>query len=289
VTAPAPDAFAPNAYAPGGAPAAAPAAAGRAAHGAPARGAPAQGAPVPDAPSPEAHALFAAGRLEAAIERLGAELRARPDDARRRTFLFELLAFAGQYERAHKQLAVLAGAGGPAEAGAIVYRAALEAERVREHMFASGDLPAAPAPPAPGGTLNGRRFAAVADADPRVGARLEVMAGGRYLWIPFAHLAAVRVEAPARLRDLRWATARVATGPAVRDLELGEVLLPALTPAAWRHADPDVRLGRAADWEEGPGGEFRPVGQKLLLVDGAPVPLVDVRDLTFDPPAAAAA
>jgi len=40
-----------------------------------------------------------------------AELRDNPTDARRRTFLFELLCFAGEYERADKQLEVLAQAG----------------------------------------------------------------------------------------------------------------------------------------------------------------------------------
>ncbi len=227
-----------------------------------------------------ARALYDAGQLEAAAALLGAELRHHPLDAGRRTFLFELLAFAGEYDRAGRQLDVLASAGGPAEAGTLVYRAALEAERVREHMFATGDFPAGEAPGPVAGTLNGRAFAEIADADPRVGARLEVFAGGRYLWLPFAHLASLRVDAPARLRDLRWAPARLATGPSVRDLELGEVLLPALTPAAWRHADAEVRLGRATDWDELPGGEWAPAGQKLLRVDGELVPLVDVRELT---------
>lgn len=225
--------------------------------------------------------LYAAGQLDAAITQLGTELRAHPLDARRRTFLFELLAFAGQYDRAAKQLQVLASAGGPAEAGTMLYRAALECERVREHMFATGDFPQGDAPGPVSGTLNGRPFASVTDADPRVGARLEVFAGGRYLWLPLAHVASLRVTAPAQLRDLHWAQARVATGPSVRDLELGEVLLPVLTPAAWRHADPEIRLGRATDWDELPDGDFAPAGQKLLRVDDDLVPLLDVRELTI--------
>lgn len=236
---------------------------------------------------PSARELYDAGRLDAAIEALGAELRSHPLDAHRRTFLFELLAFAGQYDRAGKQLGVLASAGSQAEAGTLLYRAALDGERVREHMFATGDFPAGAAPGPVRGTLNGRPFDHVEDADPRVGARLEVFAGGRYLWLPFAHLAAVRMEAPARLRDLRWAPARLATGPSVRDLELGEVLLPALTPAAWRHADPDVRLGRATDWDDLPDGDFAPVGQKLLRLHTADgeslVPLLEVRELLVTP------
>ena len=229
---------------------------------------------------PTARELYAAGRLESAIEMLGAELRDAPTDAHRRTFLFELLSFAGQYDRAEKQLDVLARGGTDSELAVLPYRAALQAERVREHMFATGDFPTGLAPAPVAGTLNGRPFASIEDADPRVGARLEVMAGGRYLWIPFAYLESVRLEPPRMLRDLRWTPARVTTNASVREMELGEVLLPALSPGAWRLDDPELRLGRAADWEELADGAFAPAGQKLLRVDGELVPLLEVRELT---------
>ena len=232
---------------------------------------------------PSARELYAAGQLDAAIEQLGNEIRSNPTDAQRRTFLFELLSFAGQYDRAEKQLDALARGGPQAAAGTLLYRAALQAERIREHMFATGDFPADTAPAPVAGTLNGRAFRSIEDADHRVGARLEVMAGGRYLWIPFAYIAAIHVEPPTRLRDTRWLPARISTSPAVRDMELGEVLLPTLSPAAWRNADADVRLGRVADWDELPDGTFVPAGQKLLRVDDALVPLLELRDLVVTP------
>jgi type VI secretion system protein ImpE len=239
--------------------------------------------------------LYRAGHLQAAIDAVSQELRVHPTDTARRTFLFELASFAGNWDRALRQLDVLAGGGNMAEAGTLLYRAAIQNERVREHMFATGDFPAAPAPAPVSGTLNGQPFLAIEDADPRLGARLEVFAGGRYLWLPFAHLASLRVQAPAHLRDVRWPTARVATGPSVRDLDLGEVVLPALTPGAWRQEDPEVRLGRATDWEELPDGDFAPVGQKVLRVhgpafggdEGTLVPLLEVRELVVTPPAPA--
>jgi type VI secretion system protein ImpE len=229
-----------------------------------------------------AQALYADGRLDAAIEQLLEELRSHPADAARRSFLFELASFAGQWERAVRQLDVLAKAGHMAEAGTLLYRAAILNERVREHMFDTGDLPGGAAPEPVTGTLNGTPFSSLRDADPRIGARLEIMAGGRYLWIPFAHLASVTMEAPTRLRDIHWAPARVVVGPSIRDQELGEVLLPALTAAAWRHNDDAIRLGRATDWLDLPDGDFAPVGQKILLVDDQPVPLIDVRELRID-------
>lgn len=228
-----------------------------------------------------AQELYAAGRLPDAIEALGIELRKTPDDAQRRIFLFELLSFAGQYDRADKQLDVLARLGTKVEAGALVYRAALQAERIREHMFDTGDFPRTAAPEPVAGVCNGQPFESISDADPRIGARLEVFAGGRYLWIPFAHLASVIIEPPARLRDLRWLPARLATGPSVKDMELGDVVLPTLTVAAWKQSDAELQLGRATDWEELPDGEFVPVGQKVLRIDDRIVPLVDIRELTL--------
>jgi type VI secretion system protein ImpE len=231
---------------------------------------------------PTAREHYAAGQLDSAIEVLGAELRNAPADAQRRTFLFELLSFAGQYDRAEKQLDVLARGGTDAELAVLPYRAALQAERVREHMFSTGDFPTGLAPTPVAGTLNGRPFLSIEDADPRVGARLEVMAGGRYMWIPFAYLETVTLEPPRMLRDLRWAPARVTTSSSMRETELGEVLLPALSPGAWRLQDAELKLGRAADWEELADGSYAPAGQKVLRVDGELVPLLEVRELVID-------
>jgi type VI secretion system protein ImpE len=232
---------------------------------------------------PTAHELYTAGRLDSAIETLGAELRSNPTDAQRRAFLFELLSFAGRYDRAAKQLDALAHSANDGELAVLPYRAALQAEQVREHMFATGDLPVSAVPAPVSGTHNGRAFASIEDADPRVGARLEVIAGGRYLWIPWAYVASVHIDPPRFLRDLRWLPAQVSTNESMRDVELGEVLLPTLSPSAWRNADPALQLGRATDWEELPDGSYTPIGQKMLLIDGEYVPIIKTRDIVISP------
>ena len=228
--------------------------------------------------------LFQSGRLDEAIASLGAELRSDPTDVQRRTFLFELLAFAGLHDRAEKQLDVLAQNGPQAQLGSLMYRSALHAERVRQDMFARADFPTTTPPGPVSGTLNGRPFASLEDADPRIGARLEVYAGGGYLWFPLEHLASLRMERPTRLRDLLWAPAMLQAGPGFRDVDLGEVLLPALTPTASGHQDPLVKLGRLTVWEDDADGAQLPVGQKLLLVDGEEFPLLEVRELVVTPP-----
>lgn len=231
-----------------------------------------------------ARELYSAGRLDEAIESLGVALRSDPTDAQRRAFLFELLAFAGQYDRAERQLDVLGRTDRGAELASLGFKAALQADRLRSEMFTTGSLPDGAPPAAVTGTMNGEPFSSLEDADPRIGARLEVFAAGQYMWLPLEHVATVRMERPAKLRDLLWAPAKLLTGPGFRGFELGEVLLPAMSPLASAHADPLVRLGRVTVWDELPDGRAVPAGQKLLLVDGEEFPLLEVRELLIDPP-----
>ena len=231
-------------------------------------------------PPVSADELFRAGKLEDAIELLGAGLRANPADAQRRTFLFELLCFAGAHDRADKQLDLLAGGSKEAGMGALLYRAALSAERTRQDMCQEGSLPqGGPKPKQVSGTLNGRPFQQLVDADPRVGARLEVFAAGQYLWIPFEHIATVRMPPPKRLRDLLWTPAVIRTGPGFKGVELGEVLLPALAPLSWQHGDSAVQLGRVTEWVELEDGTPVPLGQKVFLADGEELPMLELREL----------
>lgn len=231
-----------------------------------------------------AQSLFQAGRLDEAIDALSAELRNDPTDARRRTFLFELLCFAGNYDRAEKQLDILSQAGQQAAMGSLLYRSALHAERTRQAMFEADQLPLSSEPStAIAGTLNGRPFASLEDGDPRVGPRLEIFAAGQYTLLPLAHIESVRMEAPKRLRDLLWAPALVRTAPSFKGLELGEVLVPVMAPGSAQDEDDAIRLGRATAWIALEDGREAPIGQRVLRVDGEEVPLLEVRELVIAP------
>jgi type VI secretion system protein ImpE len=231
--------------------------------------------------------LFQAGRLDEAVAALGVELRRDPTDSKRRTFLFELLCFSGEYDRAEKQLDILADSSHEAAMGSLLYRSALQAERTRRRMFETGDFPHGAAPPA-GGQVDDRLCESIEDADPRLGARLEVYAAGAYLWIPFEHISSLEIQPPKRLRDLLWIPALLHTSPAFKGRELGEVLLPVLTPLAWKHPDAEVRLGRQTQWQESADGKAIPAGQKLFLADEEEYPILEVRRLQFSAPPVAA-
>jgi type VI secretion system protein ImpE len=226
-------------------------------------------------------ALYREGKLREAIKALGEELRSDPLDAKRRTFLFELLLFAGEYERAEKQLDLLAGASAETAAGTLLYRSALHAECTRRSMFANRETPLLAQKSIHGGAWNGTPFSEISDPDPRIGANLEVYLAGSYTWIPIHYLRRLEIEPPANLRDLVWARARLETSSDFRLQELGEVLLPALCPLSFSHVEEVVQLGRETAWEPDETYGELPYGAKTMLVDDVEVPLLSLRSVLW--------
>ena len=235
----------------------------------------------------KAKELLDAGKVREAEKALSAYLRDNPADTKQRTFLFELLCFSGQYDRAEKQLSVLAQGSHEAEMGAVLYYSALHGERTRNSMFQKQEFPQAPAAPSPAGKLNGKPFLSIADADPAIGPRLEIYAAGAYLWIPFEHIASVHVDAPKALRDTLWPSAFVLTGPSFKGTDIGQVIIPAIYPFSFKSDDESIWLGRATEWVADDEGHEFPVGQKTFIVDGEEVPLLEIRSLEFTSHAAA--
>jgi type VI secretion system protein ImpE len=233
----------------------------------------------------KAKELFDAGKVREAAKEITNYLRDHPMDTASRTFLFELLCFSGDYARAEKQLSVLAQGKPDRELGAVVYYAALHAEKTRHELFEKQNFPKDQAAVSPPGTLNGKPFQTLRDADPDLGARLEVFAAGAYLWIPFEHIATLEMEAPRRLRDTLWTPAFVTTGPSFKGTDIGEVLIPAIYPFSWKNPDEPVWLGRVTDWAGDEEGNEYPSGQKMLLVDDEEIPFLEVRSLKFEQPA----
>ena len=85
--------------------------------------------------------LYKAGKLTEAIQAISAEVRDHPTDVRRRTFLFELLCFAGDFGRAEKHLNVLAeGGADAATSGSLVLDCGLFRAPAPRPGFASGGV-----------------------------------------------------------------------------------------------------------------------------------------------------
>ena len=134
------------------------------------------------------------------------------------------------------------------------------------------------AAPATSGKLDDTPFAWLADADSRLGPVIEAIINGKYYWVPVSRLIRIEIDKPADLRDFVWT-------PATLTLENGAAnvaLIPTRYPGTERETDAALRLARATDWREQPGGAWHGVGQRVLTTDQAEVALLDVRVLAFD-------
>ncbi len=230
-------------------------------------------------------ALYREGKLREAIKALGEELRSNPLDAKRRTFLFELLLFAGEYDRAEKQLDLLAGANAEAAAGTLLYRSALHAERTRQSMFANRETPPSRQEAVHGGVLDGKAFSEISDSDPRIGANLEVFLAGSYTWIPIHYLRRLEIRASRKSTRLGVGLAH-ASRP-----------VPTFDCRSWAkscflfsaHSLHGIRMSQFTWAANRPGktddvyGEI-PYGAKMMVVDGADVPLLDIRSVVWSAP-----
>jgi len=257
--------------------------------------------------------LFDAGRLNAAIEALTQEVREAPTDPQKRTFLFELLSFAGDWDRAEKQIVAAAGTDAPAQMAAGLYRGLLQAERDRALVWAGRARPhflrAVPAyvekslaaishvaggrldearglldeaeaeRPAFAGKRGGTPFADIRDYDDLTGPVLEMVFQGRYTWYPFEQLKELEPSAPKKLRDLIWPGARVTAD----DGTSGDVFLFALYPGSSAHADDLVRLGRMTDWKTLSDELQAGLGLRTFLVDDEDVSLFELGPVVLDP------
>jgi type VI secretion system protein ImpE len=250
--------------------------------------------------------LYKAGQLREAIEAQVLEVKAKPADQGRRMFLFELLLFAGELDRAKRQIDAVTYDDPTLVAGVAEYRQLVESETLRRKVFSEGVAPgflgaptehlalrleaaghlrlghaaeaaglldqANSAMPPFGGTLNGQPFSHLRDADDLLAGVLEVMAGGRYFWIGLEQVVTLAANPPRYPRDLIYIPARLQMGP-----QSAEVYLPALYPGTHAQADDALRLGRMTDWTSPEGGPVLGTGARMFIADDEPVPLLEWR------------
>ena len=229
-----------------------------------------------------------------------------------RIFLFQIYCVQGEWMKASTQLDVLLELDPSSKPMVETYREALRCEALRREVFdgkrsplvlgapqdwlammiealrvdAEGRPDAAAAlraralegAPATSGKLDDAPFAWIADADSRLGPVVEAIINGKYYWVPVSRLIRIEIEKPADLRDFVWA-------PATLTLENGAVnvaLIPTRYPGTEKETDAALRLARATDWREQPGGAWHGVGQRMLTTDEAEIALLDARVIALD-------
>jgi len=247
-----------------------------------------------------------------ALQLLQEQVRANPGDDKLRIFLFQLLSILGQWDRALTQLDMAAELNPAALAMAQMYREALRCEALRSQVFAGKKSPmvfgepevwlalliesllraglgehqqsqqlsqqALDNAPVSSGTLDGKRFTWIADADMRLGPVLEAIINGRYYWVPFMNLSRIDIEPPVDLRDLIWMPAHLQFSNGGESV----ALIPARYPGSETSTDGSILLARKTLWEELLPGMYYGLGQRILTTDTSEVALLEVRSITID-------
>ena len=259
-----------------------------------------------------AKVMFEAGELQSAIAELTSKVKANPTDTQQRIFLFEMLLFASDWERAERQIDVIGQQSLEAGLGVQIYRDNLKAERDRSSLFSEGRPPhfineipthvglhleainclregkirearetldrAEEERPAFTGKLNGQPFSDFRDYNDLVGSVLELIVQGQYTWMPFEQIKRLKIAAPKSLRDLMWIPARIEC----TDGTNGDVYIPSLYEGSGKHTDDQVKLGRITDWKDVGEGLYTGSGLRLFLVDGEDKALFDAKKIEFD-------
>ncbi|HEX3727818.1 MAG TPA: type VI secretion system accessory protein TagJ [Pirellulales bacterium] len=258
--------------------------------------------------------LFDSGNLPGAIDALTEEVKAHPADPARRTLLFELLAFAGQFDRAAKQLDVISHQNVEAEWATQVYANILHAEQTRARVFSAGLKPeffldppdyihlhldainrlregqgdearalldrAEEARPAHGGTAGDKPFEDFRDCDDVLAPFLELILIRDYIWLPLEQVRQLEISRPERPRDLLWAPVRVV----LADDTSRRAYMPCLYCGSHAHGDNQVKLGRMTDWKSGPDGIVSGAGLREFLVGDDVCAMLELPTITFGAP-----
>lgn len=255
--------------------------------------------------------LFRDGRLDEAIAAQIEAVKAAPTDLGLRTFLFELYAFAGDLERAERQLGVIEGQSTELSLAAGAYRQCLESELARRRIYQGEGEPGFWNEPSAGirkhaealrllaadrldearsaldaasadrvalpGTANGVAFADFRDADDLLAPIFEFFDGPTYCWVPMASVASIKLTEPKKPRDLLWNNCELR----LTDDTVRNGVMPVLYPNSHESDDPVTRLGRQTDWVGYEGGPTFGQGMRTFLIDGEERGMLESLELTF--------
>lgn len=259
---------------------------------------------------PTASEHLQAGRLGDALAAAVDAVKAAPADRGKRWLLAELLAVAGDTERADKHFDFLMTGSEKPDLTAMLGRQLLRAETFRREVFSHGRVPefltqppahaklalealvcvregkgeeavaklaeAEAVRPAVSGTFNGTAFTGFRDLDDLTVGVFEVFtSNGNYYWVPFETVELIECRAPSRPKDLIWRSCHMI----VKDGPDGEVYLPSLYAGTHAAADDAVKLGRRTDYTD-----TRPVrgtGLREFLVGDEPRTMLEIEAIEF--------
>lgn len=258
--------------------------------------------------------LYQAGKLAEAVVAQTDAVKKKPSDVCVRGFLVELLCFAGDFERADKQLDAMATLDAKTTHNVMLWRHLVRAEQARRQFYQEGRLPEfldkpaehvrlqleasihiregrlAPARelleqaeamrPKCKGKCGSDAFDDFRDLDDLSGPVLEALTNnGKFYWIGFEQIETLEFPAATCPRDLLWRPMQLA----VRGGPDGLLYMPSVYPLTKPDAEARLLLGRATDWQSGDGEPVRGLGLREFLVGSACRNALELTEIVFEP------
>jgi type VI secretion system protein ImpE len=253
--------------------------------------------------------------LAEAVTQLEQEIKKQPTAVEKRFFLFQLMVVMGHWERALQQLQTCVKLDKSLAATAHVYGDLVRTETIRAKVFA-GEVPPRFLQEPPvwcagivqalalqaqnrieeadqarsaafdrliecSGNLTTKdgqfSFDWLVDADSRLGAILEVILNGQYMWLAMDQVKSIEVAPPHDLRDLVWTIAEIT-------LKEGDTLS-AFIPTRYPHSedtDDATRLARTTTWREVGTTTTIGSGQRMWMTNEMDLALFDCRKIIFN-------
>lgn len=256
--------------------------------------------------------LIKAGQLSDARKQLIEEVKSSPSDLSKRTLLFQVLLFCGEWDKAERHLDVIAAQDSIKEVGAQVYKNLIYAERERIEVLKTNVqpsfLPKTPPYanmyftawknllegnvdkateifdqiyaqlPVISGTLNGKSFIGFKNTDAFLSIFLEVIVHERYLWIPFESIRELSISPPKTFFDLLWVTAHLT----MWDGLTMNCYLPVLYPNSFLHDNDQIKLGKMTDWTSLGGSFSKGAGQHVFQIGENETAILEIREIVFE-------
>ncbi len=256
--------------------------------------------------------LIKEGKLSEARKLLVQEVKSSPADAGKRTLLFQVLVFLGEWDKAGRHLELIATQDPRGAAGVQPYIDLIAAEKERLNVVSLKNLPSflpetppyfetyytackklaeknpeeakeyfdqaySQLPPI-SGTINGKPFSGISDTDSLLSPFMEVITHENYIWVPFEYIREIIIPAPQTLFDLIWIQSSVTTWEGLSM----NCFLTVLYPESSQHEDERIKLGRRTEWSPLVGPFAKGVGQRVLQAGEEDISILEIREVRFD-------
>lgn len=247
--------------------------------------------------------------LELAIVQAIADVKAQPGNSDVRMQLFKLYCLQADWDRALRQLDIVAKTESESQRQCELYKNLILSERLRAMVMAGereaghfgealpewcGQLLKANALYQAGDvndaeqcrhqalesadSLTGQseglgQFDWIADGDDRLGPVCEFISAGGYRWVPFSEIESLTVEQPNGLTDLVWAPATLVVKGRTH-----KGYLPARYPVS-KTSEAGLLLGTLTEWQSCDGGRYIGQGRKMWITSNGECSLFEAGEI----------